>query len=102
ELKIVDIAGHLGTIGMFILPQGSTPFRYSGAQYYQRVDSAKFEKFFAETGIDIEAGRGIDTTFHRDAWRQTSIVTEIACCEFTQPVEAQGNLFDLPTGKAAA
>ena len=36
ELKIIDIAGHLGTFGMFILPQGSTPFRYSGAQYYQR------------------------------------------------------------------
>jgi hypothetical protein len=87
---------------MFILPQGSTPFRYSGAQYYQRVDNAKFEKFFAETGIDIEAGCGIDTTVHQDAWRQVNIVTEIACCEFKQPVKAQGDLFDLLTGKEAA
>jgi hypothetical protein len=39
---------------------------------------------------------------HQDAWRQVNIVTEIACCEFTQPVKAQGGLFDLLTGKAAA
>jgi SAM-dependent methyltransferase len=101
ELKIVDIAGHLGAFGMFILPQGSTPFRYSGAPYYQRVENAKFEKFFAETGIDIEAGCGIDTSVHRDAWRQVNIVTEIVCCEFTQTAKAQGELFDLSTGKAA-
>ena len=95
ELKIVDIAAHLGAYGAFILPQNSTPFRYSGAPYYQRVDNAKFEKFFADTGIDIEAGCGIDTTVHRDAWRQVNIATEIACCEFTRPIKAQGNLFDL-------
>jgi hypothetical protein len=100
ELKIVDVAAHLGSYGAFILPQNSTPFRYSGAQYYQRVENAKFGKFFADTGIDIEAGCGIDTTFHRDAWRQVSITTEIACCEFTQPVKVQGSLFDLLPGAA--
>ena len=82
--------------------KGSTPFRYSGAPYYKRVEDTKFEKFFAETGIDFEAGCGIDTTVHQDAWRQVKIVTEIACCEFTSPVKAQGELFDLPTGEAAA
>ncbi len=102
ELKIVDIAGHLGTFGAFILPQGSTPFRYSGAQYYQRVDNPKFEKFFADTGIDIEAGCGIDTTVHRDAWKQVNVLTEIGCCEFTKPVAAQGNLFDRAVAKVAA
>jgi hypothetical protein len=73
----------------------------SGAQYYQSVDNSKFGKFFAETGIDIEAGCGIDTTVHQDAWNQVNIVTEIACCEFPAPVRAQGELFELPTGKAA-
>lgn len=100
ELKIVDVAAHLGSYGVFILPQNSTPFRYSGAPYYRRVDNPRFEKFFADTGIDIEAGCGIDTTVHQDAWKQVNITTEIACCEFTQPVKAQGSLFDLLT-KAA-
>jgi hypothetical protein len=95
ELKIVDIAAHLGNYGVFILPQNSTPFRYSGAQFYQRVENAKFEKFFTDTGIDIEAGCGIDTTVHQDTWRQVNITTEIGCCEFTHPVKAQGSLFDL-------
>src|ERR1035437_8588535 len=39
---------------------------------------------------------------HQDAWKQVNIVTEIACCEFTEPVKAQGDLFDLLIGKAAA
>jgi predicted RNA methylase len=100
ELKILDIAAYLGAYGAFILPQNSTPFRYSGARYYQRVENAKFEKFFADTGVDIEVGCGIDTTFHRDAWRQVSITTEIACCEFARPIKAQGSLFDLLPGAA--
>jgi hypothetical protein len=29
-------------------------------------------------------------------------MTEIACCEFTPPVKAQGDLFDLLTGTTAA
>ena len=98
ELKIVDIAAHLGSHGVFILPQNSTPFRYSGAQYYQRVENAKCAKFLADTGIDIEAGCGIDTTVHQDAWKQVKITTEIACCEFTLPVKAQGSFFDLLPG----
>jgi len=74
------------------------PFRYSGAPYYQRVENTKFEAFFAETGIDIEAGCGIDTTVHQDGWKQVSILTEIACCEFpalgtTQAAQGELDLF---------
>jgi hypothetical protein len=95
EFKLIDIAAHLGSYGVFILPQNSTPFHYSGAQYYQRVENAKFEKFFAETAIDIEAGCGIDTTVHQNCWRQVNIITEICCCDFwrTTAVPFQGSLF---------
>lgn len=100
ELKIVDVAAHLGSYGVFILPQGSTPFRYSGVQYYHRVENPKFARFFADTSIDIETGCGIDTSVHQDAWKQVNITTEIACCEFTLPVKAQGSFFDLLPGAA--
>ncbi|SAL84899.1 hypothetical protein AWB68_07485 [Caballeronia choica] len=82
ELKIVDIAAHLGTFGAFILPQASTGFRYSGAQYYERTDSPKAAKFLADTGLQFEAGCGIDTTVLQDQWKQVNVITEIACIEF--------------------
>jgi SAM-dependent methyltransferase len=106
ELKILDIASHLATYGTFILPQSSTPFRFSGVPYYRRVDNAKFDRFFADTRVDIEAGCGIDTTVHREGWKQVNILTEIACCEFPRveaqsaaapaPVVEQLSLFETP------
>jgi hypothetical protein len=82
ELKIVDIAAHLGNYGVFILPQGSTGFRYSGAQYYERVDSPKAAKLHADTGLELDIGCGIDTTVFKDQWKQVNVTTEIACVEF--------------------
>jgi hypothetical protein len=62
--------------------------------------------FFAQTRIDIEAGCGIDTTVHRERWKQVNILTEIACCEFPRveaqpaaapaPVVEQLSLFETP------
>ena len=101
EYKIIDIAGHLASYGAFIVPQMAAPFRYSGVQCYQRNEHTKYAKFAAETGIHLDAGCGIDTTFHSDGWKHGAPVTEIVCCEFAQPVQAQGELFDLP-GKVTA
>jgi hypothetical protein len=102
EYKIIDIAGHLATYGAFIVPQMSAPFRLSGAQYYQRNEHEKYRRLVDQTGIHLEAGCGIDTTFHREGWKHGAPVTEIVCAEFTAPVKAQGELFDLPVKEAAA
>jgi hypothetical protein len=102
EYKIIDIAAHLASYGAFILPQMSAPFRYSGAQYYHRSENDKYRRFAEQTGINLEAGCGIDTTFHREGWKHGAPVTEIVCAEFTPPVRVQGELFDLPVKEAAA
>jgi hypothetical protein len=102
EYKIIDIAGHLAAHGAFILPQSSAPFRYSGAAYYLRSEHAKYVRFSEQTGIHLDAGCGIDTTFHREGWKHAAPVTEIVCCEFTAPVKAQGELFEFAAEKTAA
>jgi hypothetical protein len=84
EYKIIDIAAHLADYGVFIIPQMSAPFRYSGAPYYQRQERPSYQKFARQTGIRLDAGCGIDTTYHRDGWKHTAPAVEIACCEFSR------------------
>lgn len=88
ELKIVDIAAHLGSYGVFILPQGSAGFRYSGAQYYERTNDAKSAQLHTDTGLELDIGCGVDTTVFKDQWKQPVPTTEIACVEFP-PIMAE-------------
>src|SRR5699024_3052944 len=37
EYHVIDQASSLARFGAFILPQGSVPFRYSGAPFYDQV-----------------------------------------------------------------
>jgi hypothetical protein len=74
ELKIIDIAGHLGTYGMFILPQGSTPFRYSGAMYaaISRYRATVFGARFSSACCFMNSARSIASAVARVASRISS------------------------------
>lgn len=87
EYKIIDIAAHLAEYGAFILPQSSAPFRYSGAQYYQRIEHERYQRFAKQTGLDLDAGCGIDTTFHKEKWKHGAPTVEIVTCEFPRAEE---------------
>jgi len=63
EYKVIDIAGTIARHGAFIIPQTSAPFNYSGAQYYQNVESGKYKIFNSQTDIILEIGMGYDTSF---------------------------------------
>lgn len=93
EYKIIDLASELAEFGTFIVPQGSAGFRYSGAQYYERQDTAKYQKFYDQTGIHLEAGCGIDTTVHQDDWKGAAVLCEIVSAEFedARPVSESAN-----------
>jgi hypothetical protein len=89
EYKIIDIAAHLADYGAFIVPQMSAPFRYSGAQYYQRVENERYQQLARQTGLQLDAGCGIDTTVHKDGWKHGAPIVEIVCCEFPPLTEVQ-------------
>ncbi len=84
EFHVIDIAAHLANYGVFILPQMSAGFRYSGSQNYQRDESGKAFEFQKKTGIYLGPSCGIDTVTYKDAWRGVSPVCEIVCCEFEE------------------
>lgn len=68
---------------MFILPQESAPFRYSGQRCYRQERSNKCLKFEEQTGIVMEPNCGIDTSIYRKEWRGVSPMCEIVICDFS-------------------
>ena len=94
---VIDIASDLADYGTFILPQSTSPFRYSGVPFYQRSESRSYTTFCDQTGIFLDAGCGIDTSQFRDQWKGASPVVEIVCADFTEARETrqsgQGDLF---------
>jgi predicted RNA methylase len=82
EYHVLDIAAHRADVGVFILPQQSVPFRYSGQPCYREESVLKHDRFVKQTGIRLEAGCGVDTSIYRDAWHGVSPKVEIATCDF--------------------
>jgi hypothetical protein len=82
EYHVLDIAAHRADVGVFILPQMSVPFRYSGQDRYREETTQAHDRFVKQTGIRLEAGCGVDTSIYRDAWHGVSPKVEIATCDF--------------------
>ncbi len=82
DLAVVDIASDLARWGVFILPQMSVPFEYSGKQHYQERPSAKYERFTKATGIEL-ACESTDCSFARELWHGVAPTVEVASCDFT-------------------
>ncbi len=76
-----DLIAHARTLakdGVFIIPQMSCPFRYSGRQNLERVDNLKYEKFRKATGITLSMNMGLDTSIYADEWTIKPPAVEIA------------------------
>ncbi|MDX0106627.1 methyltransferase [Sinorhizobium medicae] len=84
EFHVVDIASHLASYGVFILPQMSAGFNYSGKPGYTRQSSGKAFDFQQKTGLTFEAGCGVDTAFYQDKWRGVAPLCEIVCVDFEE------------------
>lgn len=82
EYKIIEHGSTLSDYGVWIVPQGSAGFVYSGARYYERRESAKYKKFADQTALHFEAGCGIDTSIYRDQWYGTNVVCEVVTVEY--------------------
>ncbi len=84
EYHVIDVAATLARRGTFIVPQMSAPFRYSGQPYYTEQRTAALDRFERQTGIQLEANCGIDTTTWDDEWRDAAPRTEIVTAEFEE------------------
>jgi hypothetical protein len=84
EYKVIELASRVAKYGVFILPQMSAPFRYSGERNYRNEEADKAKKFREQTGIVMEPNCGIDTAQYKAHWHSVSPVCEIVCCDFTR------------------
>ena len=84
EYHVIDIASDLADHGVFIIPQMSAPFRYSGQICFQADRSERYEAFAAATGIELGPNCGIDTSVYRNDWKGVSPATEIVVADFLE------------------
>lgn len=82
EYKLITTASEIARFGVFILPQQSVPFKYSGVRCFERVSSNKHDKFIKQTGIILEPGCGVDTSLYLKQWHGVSPLCEIVTTEF--------------------
>jgi SAM-dependent methyltransferase len=87
EYRVIELASHCASHGVFLLPQGSAPFKLSGQPYYCSTNNAKARQFTQQTGIELLPNCGIDTEQFRTHWHGVSPVCEIVCCEFEPDLE---------------
>jgi predicted RNA methylase len=97
DLAVVDIAADIARWGVFILPQNSCPFQYSGAPQYVQRGTAKTEKFTAATGLTLNC-ESTDASIYRGDWKGVSPAVEVCSIDFDEWREehalAQSDLFE--------
>ncbi|MEY9840600.1 methyltransferase [Streptacidiphilus sp. EB103A] len=84
EYHALAVAAALGDYGVFLIPQESAPFRFSGEPYFREQRSADYERFECETGIRLAPGYTINTSSVRHQWRGVTPRTEVVTCDFTE------------------
>lgn len=91
EYITIEIASLISDYGSFIVPQGSTPFKYSGSQIgfidllskhkgynpYGQEPMQKVKKFLRETEFKPIFNMGIDTSVYKKDWKGVSPTCEI-------------------------
>lgn len=103
EYHVIDVASEIADHGVFIIPQMSAPFRYSGSDTYREVKEAGYLAFENKTGIELGANCGIDCSACKDDWHGVAPAVEIVIADFVEararragPPAAQQDLFSMP------
>ncbi len=83
EYHAIAVAAQLARHGVFLIPQNSAPFRYSGQRCFRDVRDAELDRFERGTGIRLEPSCGIDTSGYAEQWHGVSPRLEVVTCDFT-------------------
>lgn len=84
EYKLIEVASKMADHGVFIVPQQSAPFRYSGRQSFSVEITEQCAKFMEQTGIHLDHNCGLDTSSYLNEWHGVSPMCEIVVCDFTE------------------
>lgn len=98
ELHVIDVASDLADFGVFIVPQMTAGFKYSGSPAggwpetrkdgigsgFAECKTDTHEKLLAQTGIILEPSCGLDTSIYDRDWHGVSVKTEIVTVDFIE------------------
>lgn len=86
EYRVIELATRLSAFGVFIIPQESAPFRYSGENYLRwGPPGSPSGAFMRDLGIRLQPGIGVDTSLYEREWHGTSPKTEIVVYDAENP-----------------
>ncbi|HSF40340.1 MAG TPA: methyltransferase domain-containing protein [Thermoanaerobaculia bacterium] len=95
DLNVVAVAARLARNGVFILPQESCPFVYSGRGGHRPRQSSAYEKLRASVDVVLRCS-SIDCRGYRDLWRGVSPSVEITYFDFDeQELEAEPHVSEV-------
>jgi len=86
EFHVIDIASTLADQGVFLIPQPSASFQFSGERGWRTADHRAYERFQRETGITLSPGYGLDTSTWLSEWRGAKPNVESVRAEFAGEV----------------
>ena len=89
EYRVIDIASDISDHGVFIVPQTSAPFEYSGKQCYRWTGHERYREFSLQTSITLGPNCGIDTSAYRNNWRGVAPTVEIVTADFQEARETR-------------
>lgn len=84
EYMLIEAAAQIANEGVFVIPQMSAPFIYSGTNNHRWLEGGRGRKFEERTGIKLEFNKGVDTAQYKNDWHGVAPVCEIVCCDFTE------------------
>lgn len=85
EYKIIAIGSKIAEYGAYIIPSMSAPFEYSGKQCFRVRLNQKYETFYKQTGIVLNAGVGIDCDYYIEDWKGAAPKVEIVTVNKIEP-----------------
>ncbi|WP_405132921.1 methyltransferase [Nocardia sp. NBC_01388] len=102
EYHTIAVAAQLARHGVFLIPQQSAPFAYSGrSEMRWGTDDAEYTRFSASTGITLRPTCGVDTAHYRNDWRHPPPQTELVLADFTAPTVLRPTRALRPFGQQA-
>jgi SAM-dependent methyltransferase len=84
ELHVIDIASQLARRGVFLIPQASAPFQFSGSQCMESGRVGPSQDFEQRTGLALEPGCGVDTSIYARDWKDGAPACEVVCIDFEE------------------
>jgi predicted RNA methylase len=92
EYKLIDVASDRAKYGVFLIPQSSAPFRFSGVRSFEETSVEKYQRFTEQTAIELEPSCGIDTSITQNEWHGVSVSTEIVVTDFEEARVRRGRI----------